>query len=132
MRPPKMPKQNKVSQHCQIIDNQSNNLLLFSFTGNFPNHLRSILRSLPDDDLYLILSKAKELFEWAPATSKVTIPVTDSNLELQVEQLKRKVEELELALANTNNTNKSLTICTSPSLEEKDNDTFRGMNNFSE
>ena len=92
--------------------------------------MRSILCSLPDDDLYLILFKAKELFKWAPATSKVTIPGTNSSLELQVEQLKRKVEELELALANANNTNMSLTICTSPSLKEKDNDTSRGIKFF--
>ena len=107
-------------------------MLLFSFTGNFPNHLRSILRCLPDDDLYLILFKAKELFERSPATSKVTIPITNPYLELQVEQLKRKVEELEIALANANNTNKSLTVCSSPRFEEKDNDTSRGMNNFSD
>ena len=125
-----MSNQNKVSQRCQIIDKQFNNSLFFSFTGNFSNHLRSILWSLPDDDLYLILSKAKELFEWAPATSKVTITIADPNLKLQVEQLKRKVEELEISLANANNTNKSPTVCSSPNFEERNNVVSKGKNNF--
>ena len=92
--------------------------------------MQSILRSLPDDDLYLFVTKAKELFEQAPATSKVTIPIANSILELQVEKIKRKVEKLEISHAKANNTNKLPTVCFSLSFKERNNEASKGNSNF--